>query len=183
MFAETREKMEKVLEVVRQDLATVRTGRATPALVENILISCYQGTQKLKLLELATILTQDPQTLVIHPFDLSIIQEIRKGILAANLGLNPSIDGDLMRINMPPLTEERRQQMIRLTRQKLESGRIMIRQIRHEAMAEIKRKFEAEEIGEDERLKKEKEMQALTEKMISEIEVIGEEKEKELHQR
>lgn len=177
-----RQKMEKALEVVRADLSTVRTGRATPALVENVVIACYGGTQKLKLLELATISVTDHQTLTITPFDPSISGEIRNGLMVANLGLNPVLDADIIRINIPALTEERRQEMAKLARQKLENGRVMIRQIRHEAMSEIKHKFENDELSEDEQLRLEKELQDMTDKMVGEIEVFGEEKEKELLQ-
>lgn len=175
-----RQKMEKALEVVRADLSTVRTGRATPALVENVVIACYGGTQKLRLVELATISVTDPQTLTITPFDPSISGEIRNGLLVANLGFNPILDADIIRINIPPLSEERRQEMAKLARQKLENGRVMIRQIRHEAMSEIKHKFENDELSEDEQQRLEKELQDLTDKMTTEIEIFGEEKEKEL---
>lgn len=180
MLEETRQKMQKALEVLRQDLATVRTGRATPALLENVLIPCYGGTQKLKLMELCTITAQDVQNLVLTPFDPSIIGEIRNGILTSSLGLNPILDGNVLRINIPPLTEERRQEMVKLVKQKVEGGRIMIRQIRHEEMTQLKRRFDGGEISEDEKIHQEKQLQELTDKMISEIEVLGETKEKDL---
>lgn len=179
-LSEIRQKMEKACEVLRADLAAVRTGRATPALIEHVVISCYGGTQKLKIMELCTIAAQDPQSLTLTPFDPSIIAEIRNGILSSGLGLNPVIDGGVLRINIPPLTEERRQEMVKLVKQKVEGGRIMIRQIRHEQMAQIKRGHENEEISEDEKIHRENELQELTDKMIGEIEVLGEEKEKEL---
>src|SRR3989344_3671311 len=99
---DTRSKMQKILEVLRNDLSTVRTGRATPSLVENIVINAYGGTQKLRVLELATIGTLDPQTIVITPFDASIIGEIQKGIMETNVGLTPVVDGTLIRISIPP---------------------------------------------------------------------------------
>jgi len=182
MIDQTRQKMVKALEVLHQDLATVRTGRATPSILENIVVACYGGTQKLKIMELCTIFAQDPQNLVLTPFDISIIGEIRNGILASGIGLNPQIDGEILRINIPPLTEERRQEMIKLVKQKVEGGRIMIRQIRHEGMSQIKKNFEADEISEDEKIQTEKNLQELTDEMIKEIEILGEEKEKELLQ-
>lgn len=182
MFDETRQKMEKALEVLKADLATVRTGRATPALLENIHVSCYGGTQKLKIMELSTITVQDHQNLVLTPFDLSIIGEIRNGILMAGLSLNPIIDGGIVRVSIPPLTEERRLEMVKLVKQKIEGGRVMIRQIRHETMTQIKKKFDADEISEDEKIGQEKDLQDLTDQMMKEIEILGEEKEKELLQ-
>lgn len=174
--------MEKALQVLKQDLGTVRTGRATPALVENVAVFCYGGTQKLKIMELCTTVAQDPQSLLLTPFDPSIADEVRKGILTAGLGLNPIVESGVIRINIPPLTEERRQEMIKLVKQKIEGGRIMIRQIRHDQMQHIKRQFDADEISEDEHIHQEKELQELTDSMIKEIEILGEEKEKELLQ-
>lgn len=181
-FSDLKLKMEKALEVVRGDLATVRTGRATPALLENVIISCYGGSQRLKIMELCNIAASDPQSLTLTPFDPSIVEEIRKGILASGIGLNPILDGNLIRINIPPLTEERRQEMVKLVKQKIEGGRIMIRQIRHDQMQHLKRQFDSGEISEDEQMHLEKELQELTDKMMQEIEVLGEEKEKELLQ-
>src|SRR6266496_1639904 len=96
-------KMQKALSVLHEDFTTVRTGKASPTLVENIVINAYGGTQPLKVLELATIHAQDNNTLVIAPFDRSIVAEIEKGISAENVGLNPIVDGEVLRINLPPL--------------------------------------------------------------------------------
>src|SRR3989344_9452356 len=105
LIADTRIKMGKILDVLRTDLSTVRTGRAAPSIVENIVINAYGGSQRLRVMELATIGSSDPQTLVITPFDNSIIGEIQKGILEANVGLNPVIDGQVIRISIPRLSE------------------------------------------------------------------------------
>ena len=101
-----RENMQKVLDLLMTDLATVRTGRATSSLIENIIVTVYEGSTSLTIKELATIATADPQTLVLTPFDPSIAGEIQKGILEANVGLNPSCDGQIIRISIPPLSEE-----------------------------------------------------------------------------
>ncbi|MBI5464994.1 ribosome recycling factor [Candidatus Gottesmanbacteria bacterium] len=182
LINQVKVKMEKTLEIIHQDLGTIRTGRATPALVENVILSVYEGTQKLKVAELATISTSDPRTLVVTPFDPSIIEEINKGILEANIGLTPSLEGQIIRITIPPLSEERRQEYIKLAKQKLEAGRIMIRQIRHDLMSDLKRKFEAKEISEDDRRRQEHDLQELTDKYIAEIEELGRRKEEELLQ-
>ncbi len=176
-----RQKMQKAFEVLRGDLATIRTGRATPSLVENIIINAYGGTQRLRLMELATIVTLDPQTLVITPFDASIMGEIQKD-LSANAGLNPVIDGQVIRIKIPQLSEERRQELIHLMHQKLENGRIMIRQLRHEAMEEIKKQYNDKEISEDEMARLEKEVQKATDELILDIDGLGKKKEEELLQ-
>lgn len=177
---ETKQKMGKVLEVLRTDLGTVRTGRATPSLVENITVSVYGGSARLKVMELATITSSDPQTLIITPFDGTIIGEIQKGIHEANVGLNPVIDGQVIRISIPHLSEERRQELIHLTKQKLENGKIMIRQVRHEAMTEIKKQHQDKEISEDEMMRLEKEIQRVTDEISEEIELMGKKKEEEL---
>ncbi len=182
LIQDARSKMRKILDVLRTDLSTVRTGRAAPSLVENIVINAYGGTQRLRVMELATIGSSDPQTLVITPFDNSITSEIQKGIAEANVGLNPVIDGQLIRISIPRLSEERRQELIHLMRQKLENGRIMMRQVRHEGMADIKKQKEQKTVSEDEAGRMEKEVQKITDELMEEIEGMGKKKEEELMQ-
>lgn len=182
LINEVRAKMYKAIEVLKGDLGTIRTGRATPAVVEHIIIHAYGGTQKLKVMELATIAATDPHTLVLTPFDQSIIGEISKSIMEANVGLNPVIDGNVIRIAIPPLSEERRGEFVKLMHQKLEGGRIMIRQIRHDVMGDIRRKSLAHEVAEDEKIRLEKQIQEITDEMMAEIEVLGEHKERELMQ-
>ena len=172
--------MQKVIEVLKTDLSTVRAGKATPGLVENIVVAAYGGTQKLKVVELAQIHAVDNQTLVITPYDASIIGEIHKAIVDGNVGLTPTVDGTIIRISIPPLSEERRQQLVGLVNQKLEGGKIQIRQVRHEGMAEIKKKLNDKEISEDDTIRLEKEMQRVTDETILEIENMGKRKEEEL---
>lgn len=179
---DVREKMQKVLELLRTDIATVRTGRASPSLVENITVTVYEGSTHLTIKELATIATSDPQTLSLTPFDPSITTEIQKGILEASVGLNPVIDGQVIRISIPPLSEERRGELIHLMRQKLENGRIMVRQARHEAMAQIKKDFGSKNISEDDKTHLEKQVQTATDEFIREIDIMGAKKEEELMQ-
>ena len=175
-----KEQMKKALEVLINDISTIRTGRAAPALVENIAVSVYGGTTRLRIMELATVSASDAQSLVITPFDASILDEMRKGILEANVGLNPSSDGQVIRISIPPLSEERRQELIHVVKQKLENGRIMVRQIRHEAMSDVKKNFENKNIGEDDQSRLEKEIQTATDNFMTEIDNIGKKKEEEL---
>lgn len=178
LLAQTRDRMKKAFSVTQTDLFSVRSGRATPALVEHIIITAYGGSQKLKLMELSTITTTDAKTLVVSPWDPSIIADIEKGILEANIGLTPVVDGEIIRMSIPPLSEERRQEYIKLARAKLESGRVMIRQIRHEAMRNLK----AADVAEDERKHGEKKVQELTDEMIAELDGLGERKVQELLQ-
>lgn len=178
LIATTRDQMRKALDVLASDIATIRTGKASPSLVENISVSVYNGASKLKVMEVATVNAHDPQTLVLTPFDVSIIEEIRKGIMEGGAGLNPASDGQMIRISIPPLSEERRQELIHLMRQKLENGHIMIRQIRHEAMNEIKKA----NLAEDEKNRAEKEIQRATDDFASQIDTLGKKKEEELMQ-
>jgi len=177
---EVKQNMQKVVDVIKIDLATVRTGRASPSLVENIVIHAYGGTQNLKVVELAQIAAQDSQTIVITPYDHSIIGEINKGLIEGNVGLTPVIDGQIIRISIPPLTEERRQQLVSLVNQKLEGGKIQIRQVRHDAMNEAKKYLSDKTISEDEMFRLEKEIQRLTDDTIAELESLGKKKEEEL---
>ena len=179
---EVKAKMLKVLDITKTDLATIRTGRAAPALVENVEIVAYGGAQKLKVKELATITTQDSRMLVIHPFDPNTQDEIVKGILEANVGLTPSPDGTNIRISIPLLSQERRQEYIKLTKTKVEAGRVMIRQVRHEEMNDLRASFTAKEVIEDEKKQYEKMIQEITDEMIAELDHLADLKEKELMQ-
>lgn len=179
ILQETRAKMQKVFELIKNDIATVRTGRASPSLVENISVSVYGGTARMRVMELATVSAPDSQTLTITPYDASIIHEIQKGIMEANTGLNPVVDTPIIRISIPPLSQERRQELIHLMKQKLENGRILIRQARHDAMGEVKKD---EELSEDDVRRLEKEIQTETDKFILEVDNLGKQKEEELLQ-
>ncbi len=174
----TTTQMQKVLDLLKHDLATIRTGRAAPSLVENIVINAYEGSAKLKVIELATVAAQDSQTLVITPFDHTTMHDIEKGIQEANIGVSPVVEGTLIRITLPPLSTERRQELIHLMRQKLENGKILLRQARQDAMNEVKKS----ESSEDEVRRLEKEVQTATDTFMNHIETLGKQKEEELLQ-
>jgi ribosome recycling factor len=176
------QKMQLAVNAVAGDIAGVRTGRASPALVENIIVPAYGGTQRLKVVELGSITASDPTQIVISPWDKSIIGDIRKGILEANVGLNPSIDGEVIRIVIPSMTTEDREKYVKILSSKLENGRVMVRQVRADEMHEIKKKFEAKEITEDDKFASEKKLQELTDSFIAKIEEMGEKKKTELMQ-
>lgn len=176
------QRFQKVIDSLSSDVSSIRTGRATPALVENVVVPAYGGTQRLRIMELASITAPDPTSLVISPWDKSIIGDIKKGILEANIGMNPSVDGEILRIVMPPLTTEDREKYIKLLSTKLEAGRVMIRQVRAEEMHEIKKSFEEKILTEDERFAEEKKLQEITDEFISKIEEMGEKKKQELLQ-
>jgi len=177
-----RSKMQLTVGVIASDIGAIRTGRATPALVENIVCPAYGGTQRLRVMELATISVPDPAQIVINPWDKSIIGDIRKGIVEANIGLNPSIDGEIIRIVIPPMTTEDREKYVKLLSGKLENGKVAVRQVRGDEMHDIKNKFEAKEITEDDKFAFEKKLQEITDEFIAKIEEMGEKKKTELLQ-
>lgn len=182
LLSDLKQKIEKVLDILHTDLATIRTGRATTSLVENIVINAYGGTQRLRVIELATIVVSDSQTLLLTPYDQSIIHEIEKGIHEASVGLNPVVDGQFVRISVPSLSEERRQELIKLMKHKLENGRVMVRQARHEAMNDIKKWHADKEISDDDMLRMEKETQRVIDETMEAIDGMGKRKEDELLQ-
>ncbi|HXS14640.1 MAG TPA: ribosome recycling factor [Candidatus Saccharimonadales bacterium] len=179
LLQETSSRMQKVLDLLKQDLATIRTGRAAPSLVENIVVNAYGGSAHLRIMELATVAAQDLQTLIITPFDHATIQEIQKGIELANIGVSPVIDSNLIRITLPPLSQERRQDLIHLMKQKLENGKILVRQARQDGMNDLKKD---EDLSEDELHRLEKEIQKLTDDAMSQVDALGKQKEEELLQ-
>lgn len=172
--------MQRSMDHFKVEIAAIRTGRAVPALIENISVNAYGGTTRLAVKELGTITIQDAQTLVVQPWDRSVIGEIRQGILAANVGLTPVIDNNIIRISVPVLTTERRQEYVRLLHQKMEETRVAIRNIRQDKMREIKEVFEDKEISEDERFKAEEDLQKVTDEFVGQVESLGEKKEAEI---
>ena len=180
VLTHARQQLQKVLDVIKNDIATIRTGRATPSLVENIVVNVYAGSAHMRVMELATVAATDTQTLVITPFDASIIQEIAKGIQENAVGINPSVDGQIIRITIPPLSTERRQELIKAMRQKLENGKIMVRQVRHENMDSVKKQHTDKLISDDDQARLEKEVQKVVDESIETIEGMGRKKEEEL---
>ena len=175
-----RDRMQSAIEAVREEIATLRTGRATPSLVENISVEAYGGAQRMRVMELASITAPDPQSILISPWDKSVIGEIRKGIEAANVNLNPVISGDTIRISLPPLTQEDRENYVKILSQRLEQGRVTIRQVRQDGMHAIRGKFEEKAMGEDEKDLAEKKLQDITDEFMSKLEEVGKAKENEL---
>ncbi len=178
--AQVRDKMDKVIEVVRNDFATVRTGRANPALVESIEVAAYAGASPLRLLELSTISATDARTLVITPFDPSVVGKIEHAISESNLGFAPVVDEKIIRISIPPLTEERRLEFVKQIGEKAESGKVMIRQVRHEGNELVKSELSGE--SEDALSRGESEIQKLTDEYTAMIEEMRAKKEEELMQ-
>ncbi len=174
----SEEKMKKSVEVLRSELASIRTGRASPALIEHIKVE-YAGVPT-PIKQLASISAPEARLLVIQPWDRSSINEIGKAILKSDLGLNPTNDGSLIRITIPPLTEERRQELVRVVHKRVEEGRIAIRNLRREAMDELKRMEKDKEISQDEHKRALDQLQKLTDSYIADAEQVRQDKEAEL---
>lgn len=171
-------RLEQTLEVVKKDLTSVRTGRAKPSLVEDVKVEAYGTVMTIK--ELATITAPDTTLIVIAPWDKGLVSTISSGIQKSGLNIQPIVDSDTVKISIPPLTQERREELVKLVHQKLESGKVMIRQVR----TEIKEQIEAQEgeagVSEDNINYWIAEMQKMVDLFMSKIEDLEKEKEKEL---
>jgi ribosome recycling factor len=170
--------MDKSVEAIRNEFATVRTGKAAPALLDLIKVDAY-GSQ-MPLNQMATISTPEPRLLVVQPYDPSQLVAIEKAIMASDLGLVPNNDGKIIRLPIPPLTEERRKELVRLTHKIAEEGRIAIRNIRHDANKRIHQAQKDGDVSEDEMHRQLKEVQDLTDKHIATIDQVLERKEQEV---
>lgn len=178
VLKESEEKMKKSVEVVRQEFAKIRTGKATTALLDGIKAEYYGSL--LPLNQMANISVADVHTLVVQPWDKSALQSIEKAILQSELGLNPINDGNILRIPIPPLTEERRKDLVKLCKKFAEDGRIAVRNVRRDAIEHLKKMEKEEHLSEDDRKLAEKEVQKLTDKYIELINELLEHKEKEI---
>jgi len=163
---------------LKKELSTLRTGRATPALVEHIRIE-YAGVPT-PLNQLAGISVPEASLLVIQPWDKSSLRSIEKAILKSDLGLNPSSDGNVIRISIPPLSEERRQELIKVVRKRVEERKIAVRNLRHEVVNELKELEKDKEISQDEHKRVQNQLQKITDAFIASIEQIGRDKEADL---
>ena len=172
------EKMRTSVDALKRELATIRTGHATPALIEHIRVE-YAGVL-IPLNQIAGITAPEARLLVVQPWDRGSIHGIEKAILKSDLGLNPVSDGTIIRLNIPPLTEERRQELTRVVRRKVEERRIAIRNLRREAMNEFKGLEKSKDISQDEQKHTLAQLQKLTDSFINSTDQIGRDKEIEL---
>lgn len=170
--------MQKTVEIVKREFASLRAGRATPALLDKILVN-YYGTPT-PVNQLASISVPEPRLLVVQPWDKSVTGEIEKAILKSDLGITPSSDGNVIRLTIPQLTEERRQELVKVIKKKAEEGRVAIRNVRRDANDQLKAKQKKGEITEDELRRGQDEVQKLTDKYIKEIDRLLQAKEKEI---
>jgi ribosome recycling factor len=172
------EHMTKSTGILQEELAKVRTGRAHPSLLEHLTVSCYGSDMPLN--QVASVNISDARTLTITPWDKTLVQAIEKAILQSDLGLNPATAGQVIRVPMPPLTEERRKDLVKVIRGEAENTRVAIRNIRRDANAQVKELLKAKSISEDEERQAGDKIQKLTDKYIAEVEDILKKKEEEL---
>jgi ribosome recycling factor len=171
-------RMDKSVESLRHDMTKLRTGRAHTSLLDHITVQ-YYGTE-VPLSQVSNINVEDSRTLMISPWEKGMVQAIEKAIMQSDLGLNPVSAGTVIRVPLPPLTEERRRDMIRLVRQEAEGGRVAIRNIRRDALNDIRDLLKEKLIGEDEERRAHEEIQAITDKHIADIDRVLAEKERDL---
>jgi len=178
-ISDVRQKMDRVGQLFSEDIGSIRTGRATPALIENIVVTVYGG-QKMKLIELGSIGVPDVRSLTFQPWDGTTVREIANQIQAANVGLTPVVDGQLIRISLPMLTVEQREDYVKLLGRKLEGVRVLVRNIRADFRKKVIDAKQEKTIGEDEFKRDEAELQKITDGYVAKLEKIAQEKEKEI---
>jgi ribosome recycling factor len=172
------EKMDKAIAVLKDELSGVRTGRATPALLQRVVVD-YYGTP-VPIQQLASFSVPEPRTLVLSPFDRNAIASMEKAIMTSDLGITPGNDGTVIRLSFPPLTEERRKELIKLVHHRGEEGRVAVRNIRRHSKEELEKLEREGGISEDDLVRSEKELQKLTDKHISDIDEVVAHKDAEL---
>ncbi len=173
-------KMKKAAHVTHEDLNRIRTGRASPSFVENLMIDAYSTTTPLN--QLASINVPEPRLLLVTPYDRSIIGAVEKAILSSDLGVMPSNDGEKIRLPFPPLTEDRRKELVKVAHHKAEEGRVAVRNVRRHAKEELEKLKKDGNIGEDELRRAEKDLQSETDQHVAEIDLLLQHKEKELRE-
>jgi ribosome recycling factor len=176
--SDTESRMKKATEALQRELTSVRTGRASPALVERVEVDYYGAMTPLN--QLAGITAPEARLLVIQPWDKGSVPAIERAIRTADLGVNPTNDGELIRIAIPALTEERRKEIVKVVRSRVEDARVAIRNIRRDAISQMKELAQEKMISEDEERRGEQEVQDITDKYIALAEKIGKEKEEDV---
>jgi len=178
LLADAEHRMRSAIQVLHDDLNAIRTGRASPALVEKLPVEYYGAPTPL--LQLASISVPEPRQLLIKPFDPGSLKDIEKAIQTSDLGLTPNNDGKLIRLNLPQLTEERRKDLVKVVHARVEEAHVAVRNIRRDAMKDIREFKEEKLIGEDDEKRGEEETQKLTDEIIRQLDAIGAAKEKDV---
>lgn len=177
-FADIEQRMEKSIDAFKQELLKLRAGRAHPSLLDHVQVSYYGSDVPLS--QVANVTVDDPRTLLVSVWDKSMVSAVEKAIMQADLGLNPMTAGAAVRVPLPPLTEERRHELVRIVRDSAESARVSVRNIRRDANQHLKSELKAKAISEDEERQGEEKIQNLTNKAVKEIDSIVKQKEEDL---
>ncbi len=175
---DAEKRMKKAIEMLETALARIRTGRAHPSLLDTVMIDYYGSPTQLK--QVANIGVEEGRTLTVSPWERHLIPVIEKAIMSAGLGLNPSTSGELIRLPLPPLTEETRRNLTKVVRQEAEQGRVALRGVRRDANNDLKELLKEKAVSEDEERKGQDDMQKMTDKYVQMVEALAEKKEKEL---
>jgi ribosome recycling factor len=178
MLKESKERMRGAISALKEDLAAIRTGRATPALVEKLSVEYYG--QPTPLMQMASISVPEPRQLLIKPFDPSSIRDIEKAVQTSDLGLTPNSDGKVVRLNLPPLTEDRRRDLVKVVNARLEEANVAVRNIRRDVIKDMREAKDEKLVSEDELKRGEEDIQKLTDEITAEIVAMGKQKEKEV---
>jgi ribosome recycling factor len=178
-FADVKIRMEKIVSLFVNDIVSIRTGRATPGLIENVVVTVYAG-QKMKLIELGSIGVPDVRSLTFEPWDQTLIKEIANGITAANIGMIPAVDGQIIRMSLPMLTVEQREDYVKLLGRKLEGARVMIRDARADFRSGLQKAKQEKTVSEDEFKRDETELQKTTDIYVEKLEETAKKKELEI---
>jgi ribosome recycling factor len=178
VLKESGERMKSAVASLKEDLAAIRTGRASPALVEKLSVEYYG--QPTPLIQLASISVPEPRQLLIRPFDPGSIKDIERAVQTSDLGLTPNSDGKVIRLNLPPLTEERRRELVKVVHARVEEAHVAVRNVRRDAIKDLREFKDEKVISEDDLKRGEDETQKLTDEIIEEIDAIGKNKEKEV---
>lgn len=178
VYKEAESRMKGAIQALEEDLGGIRTGRASPALIERLQVEYYGSLTPL--IQLASISVPEPRSLLIRPFDPASLRVIERAILISDLGLTPNNDGKSIRLNLPPLTEERRKELVKVVNSRVEEARVAIRNVRRDSIRDLREFLQEKMISEDELKHGEDELQKITDRHIEEINAVGERKEKEI---
>jgi len=180
VLADTQKKMDRAVDAFRRELNNLRTGRATPALVEDVTVEYYGVPTPLK--QLASISAPDARAIMVQPWDKQALRDIEKGLMKSEMGFNPSNDGNVITVPIPPLTQERRQEMVRLLKRKIEDGKVSVRNIRRDGVDSLRKLERDKSISQDQNRRSQEQIQKTTDSHIETIDEIGTAKEAEIMQ-
>jgi ribosome recycling factor len=180
ILAETERKMDNTVTALKRELGTIRTGRATPALIENVSVDYYGVATPLN--QIASISAPDARVIMVQPWDKQALREIEKSLMKSEMGFNPSNDGNVITVPIPPLTQERRQELVRLLKRKLEDGKVSIRNVRRDGVETLRRLERDKAISQDDNHRSQDQLQKATDAHVKTVDEVGSSKETEIMQ-